>query len=277
MGELWSFVLLFVPIAVLVGIAAASISFSAWNIVVPLLFVGFNFTVYDAITFSVVMDFTNALILTVVYSRNRMVDFRDGMWVIPALVGAGIAFYFSSRYLAQNPEKLKGGIGYLVLLIGIYFIIKAVRDNKAGSNESDPVAGNPGSKVVEFLRRIGKPVMVGATILYGGLGGLVGIGNGTDFVVTLLVFLPGYTLLKATGTGAFMMLVLMGLCAVLFGTHSNPQFLWRYLLLAIPFSSAGVIVASRYTLRLSKAKLYLMVGIAVFTAGLVSSVQSLIL
>ncbi len=279
MGELWSFVLLFVPVAVLVGVASASISFSAWNIVVPLLFVGFNFDVYNAITLSVVMDFTNALVLTVVYSRHQRVNFQDGIrWVIPALAGAGAAFYFSSRYLIRNPESLKGGIGYFVLLIGVYFIFKGVRSLKR-AQENRQVSRNSfvTLKVKEFLQRIGTPVLIGATSLYGVLGGLVGVGSGTNFVVTLLVFLPGYSLLKATGTGAFMMLILMGVCAVLFGIHSSPWFLWRYLLLSVPFSSASAVIASRYTLKLSKEKLFLMVGVAVFSAGLVSAVQSLIL
>ncbi len=280
MGELWGFLLLFAPIAVLVGIAAASISFSAWNIVVPLLFVGFNFNVHDAITLSVIMDLTNAFILTVVFSRHKKVNFQDGIrLVIPALAGAGVAFYFSSRYLIQNPDKLKGGIGYFVLLIGVYFIMKGVQGLKREKGN-----GNQGSKysvvirkAAEFLQRIGTPVLIGATALFGALGGLVGMGSGTNFTVTLLLFLPGYTLSRATGTGAFMMLILMGLCAVLFGMHSSPRFLWRYVLLSVPFSSASAVIASRYTLKLSKDKLHLMVGVAVFFAGVFSSVQSLIL
>ncbi len=281
MGELWGFVLLFAPIAVLVGVAAASISFSAWNIVVPLLFVGFNFNVHDAITLSVIMDLTNAFILTVVFSRHKRVNFQDGIrWVIPALAGAGVGFYFSSRYLTQNPDKLKGGIGYFVLLIGVYFILKGVQGLKrVKGNGTDHGLQNSGvtRKATEFLQRIGTLALIGATALFGALGGLVGMGSGTNFVVTLLLFLPGYTLLKATGTGAFMMLILMGLCSVLFGMHSSPRFLWRYLLLSVPFSSASAAIASRYTLKLSKDKLHLMVGVAVFFAGIFSSVQSIIL
>ncbi len=281
MGELWGFAMLFVPIAVLVGVAAASISFSAWNIVVPLLFAGFNFGVHDAITLSIIVDLTDALILTVIFSRHRMVNFRDGIrWVIPALTGACIAFYFSNRYLIQNPDVLKGGIGYFVLFVGVSFILKGIRGLKnAGENDPDPVSESSvfTRKATEFLRRIGVPVLIGATSTYGVLAGLVGVGNGTTFVITLLVFLPGYTLSKATGTGAFMMLVLMAACAGLFGVHSNPGFLWRYILFTVPFSSAGAIIASKYTLKLSRDKLHLTVGAAVFLAGLVSSVQSFIL
>jgi len=281
MGDLWSFALLFVPIAVLVGVAAASISFSAWNIIVPLLFVGFNFGVHDAITLSIIIDLTDAFILTVAFSRHRKVSFRDGIrWVMPALAGAGFAFYFSNRYLTGNPEMLKGGIGYFVLFIGVYFILKGVRGlrraREYGSN-LDSQSSVFTRKATEFLQRIGVPVMIGVNSIYGVLGGLVGIGSGTNFVVTLLVFLPGYTLSKATGTGAFMMLILMAVCASLFGMQSHPGFLWRYILLTVPFSSAGTIIASKYTLKLSKEKLHLMVGAAVFCAGFVSSVQSFIL
>ncbi|MBD3351702.1 MAG: TSUP family transporter [Candidatus Lokiarchaeota archaeon] len=288
---MWEFALLFIPLAILIGVAAASISFTAWNIVVPLAFVGLKFPVYDAIFLSIIIDLVDSLILTVIYAKNGRVDFKDGLkWALPTLIGAGIAYVFSEDFLTGNPDMLKGGVSYFVMIIGATFLIRGIKGIKKTKNTdiSSPSESH-GNKIKHLdneedkkkKTNLSKKWIVPAIVLgmgvSGALGGLVGMGSGTNFVVILLIFIPAYDLATATGTGAFLMFLLMALCAILFVGYIDISFLGVYLLISVTFSAIGTLIAAKFAVTLSKEKLNLAVGIVVLIAAIASSIQSIFL
>jgi hypothetical protein len=59
-ASLGLFAAIMVPLAILIGFATASVGFTCWSIVVPLLWVGFGIDVYDALFTAVATDWLNA-------------------------------------------------------------------------------------------------------------------------------------------------------------------------------------------------------------------------
>lgn len=281
MVEFWVFVLIFIPMALLIGVATASISFTAWNIVVPLVFVGFNFEIYNALFISILIDLVDSLILTIIYAKNKRVNFKDGwIWSIPTLIGALLSFYFiSESFLTNNPEFLRGSIGYILLILGFFFILKGykgIKKSKVQTTDLSPTSENPPSQKKTMAKSLTILIVIAGMFVSGGLGGAVGIGNGTNFVLLLMIFIPGYDLAKATGTGCFLMFLLMIICAILFMGFVDFAFLWPYILVAIIFSSIGTTISAKYAVKLSKDKLTLMVGIVITVAALVGTIQAII-
>lgn len=54
------FAAIMAPLAIVIGFATASVGFTCWSIVVPLLWVGFEIDVYDSLFTSIATDCTNS-------------------------------------------------------------------------------------------------------------------------------------------------------------------------------------------------------------------------
>ncbi len=122
----------------LIGVAAGTIGFTAFLLAVPLLFVGFDFLPQEAIFISAAVDCTNALlILGLSYLKREdavspllpkfSLHFRALLFVGSiAIVCCCTCLVFSARILELSKTRLKGGIGYVLLVIGALFILKGV-------------------------------------------------------------------------------------------------------------------------------------------------------
>ncbi len=291
--ELGVYALIFLPLAIMIGVAAATIGFTAWNIFVPLAFVGMGFAIWDALFISVVVDMVDAVILTIVYSRKGKVDFRQGgAYAVLAVVAALLAAWFTIGFLPANTNLLKGGVGYIVMVIGAGFFLRGRKGLKkqklmqAGNLVETAIQPNPGTpqnlpenapKVKKFLPfRVQVALMVIGVGLSGFIGGLLGIGSGMNFVLLFMIIL-GFDTLKATGTGCFIMAILMGVVGSVFVWLVNLGSLWPYLFIAVAFSAVGTLVGVHFVLKISEVKLNFVVGSIVILAATVATVQSFML
>jgi hypothetical protein len=285
MVDLWVFILIFIPLAILIGIAAAAISFTAWNLIVPLVFLAFGFGIYESIFLSIVVDLFNAFILTIIYGKHKRIDFREGfLYAIPAIIGAALAFFIAQDFVEQNSDLLKGGVGYVIIILGISFIQRGRKELKAerssqnmGESPIETIQKEPSTPKRIFPPKVALALAIALSAVSGALAGLLGIGSGFNFVLIFLIFIPGYELPKATATGVFIMFLLMLFCSALFYSYVDLTALWIYIVIAVSFSVVGTLIAVKYTLKLSKAKLSFVVGIIMIIAASVASIQSLLL
>ena len=281
------YALIFLPLALMIGVATSTIGFTAWSIFVPLAFVGMNFFLWDALFISVLVDLIDATILTVIYNRNGKVNFKQGgIYAVIAVVAAIFGVVLAFEFLPKNQNLLRGGVGYVVMLIGLGFFLrgrKGLQKQKTAQLETDEMKGTS-QNVYEnrseiqrlFSRRMQIILMVIGVGLSGLLAGLLGIGSGMNFVLLFMIILS-FDTRQATGTGCFIMAILMGVVGGMFFQLVNLTLLWPYLIIAGGFSAIGTLVGSHYVLKISEIKLNFVVGTIVIIAAVVSTVQSFLL
>lgn len=283
MISLGLFALIFIPMILIIGIAASTISFTSWSLVVPLLFGGFGFSLYDTLFFAIVIDLLNGMILSFRYGKIKQVDYKLAMIAsIPMLIGALGGFFFLREKFLANTETLKGGIGYLVLLVSLIFIWKGWKETQSApmteyphetapdllqSPERDTLATKLPKKLSIFLLIIG-------IVISGSLGGLVGAGSGMNYALLFMIFL-GFDIMQATGTSSLLMAIVMLVALFLFLPLANLPLIWPYLLIAISFTFIGTNLGLKYALQMSRAKLNYLVGGALFATGVIAIFEAI--
>lgn len=288
--ELGMYALIFLPLAIMIGLATATIGFTAWSIFVPLAFVGMGFPLWDALFVSVIVDLVDAAILTVIYSRKGKVDFKQGgIYAVIAVAGALLGVLLAFEFLPANQNLLRGGVGYAVMLIGLGFFLrgrKGLKKQKLAqigsgmevSTQADPETRQELSDSSPKTRKLFTPkmqviLMIIGVVLSGLVAGLLGIGSGMNFVLLFMIILS-FDTRRATGTGCFIMAILMCVVGCVFAPLVNIVVVWPYLAIAVGFSAVGTLVGAHYALKISEVKLNFVVGTIVIIAATVSTVQS---
>ena len=279
------FALIFIPMVIVIGIAASTISFTSWSLVVPLLFGGFGFSIFDTLFFAIIIDLINGIILTYRYGKIKQVDYKLALSAsIPMLFGAFIGFFFFEQAIVSNSEAFKGGMGYLVILISLIFILKGKRDSKNTINEEIPhktlpnlpqISQNSPSSII-LPKKVSIFLLIIGVIISGGLGGAMGVGSGMNYAFLFMIFL-GYDLRRATGTSSLMMALVMLAALFMFLPQVDIPLIWPYLLIGIIFSFIGTNLGLKYTLQLPQAKLNYMVGGALLIAGVIAIIQAVVI
>jgi len=281
MAEFWLFLIEAIPLAILIGIAAACIGYTAWGIMVPLLFVGFGFGIFDAIVLSLIIDFVNSIILTGIYSKKGKVDFKEGTkWGVLALASAIVAAFFAVGWLTANENFLRGSIAYIFFLLSAFFIFRGYNIGKRDSAKDDVEAEE--KKVIEFSDKMKTIIMIVGVSGSGVLSGLLGIGSGANYTLLFIFVLGaerGFDTLKATGTSCYIMGLVTVFLVIFFSSLGlvDFAFILPYLIVGIIFSAIGTVIGTNITLKVSESKLNYVVGIAIFITALVATVQALIL
>ncbi|KAJ5079444.1 membrane transporter protein [Anaeramoeba ignava] len=140
------FVLIFAPLDIIIGIGTAIIGITAWGIVVPLCFLGWQLGVFNSVFLSFFMDFIDSLysftmLMIFIKRKNRrakelnnknieQIDLRLGpaLRFIPVIIGATLLGLFLAKdYLKSYTSFLEGGIGYFMLVFAAAFFYKAFR------------------------------------------------------------------------------------------------------------------------------------------------------
>lgn len=285
MISLWVFALIFIPMVIIIGIAASTISFTSWSLVVPLLFGGFGFGIYESIFFAIALDLLNGIVLSFRYAQIKQVNFKLALISsIPMLIGAFGGFFLLQEKILANSEILKGGIGYLVLVISLLFLWKGKKDTKMQRFEegNDDMSENPAinseSSIspLKIPRKLAIFLLVIGIIISGALGGVVGSGSGMNYALLFMVFLNS-DLMRATGTSSFMMAIVMMVALFLFMPLVDISLIWRYLLIGIIFTFIGTNIGLKYALQMSRAKLNYMVGFALLGTGVIAIIQAIVL
>ncbi|MCF2141792.1 MAG: TSUP family transporter [Candidatus Lokiarchaeota archaeon] len=109
-------------------------------------------------------------------------------------------------------------------------------------------------------------------VVSGILGGSIGIGSGMNFTL-LFILLLGMEHLRATGTGSFLMMILMALATLLFYPLVIISNIWQYLVIGISFSAIGTIIGAKFTIKLQKSMLSYLVSGTLLIIGIFALVQ----
>lgn len=283
--------MIFFPLSFLIGIAASAIGFTAWSLIVPVLFVLFDFNLYLTIYISLLVDFGNAVVMTLIAAKKHRVDIRQGLklGVIACLVVIP-GIYVGTTFIPQNTDFFKGSVGIFNLLLGIIFIL---RGYKKGKNEKANNQGmDQGSKENMDSKRethtIKKPSnSVRTKLIYLGVAfmaiqtGLIGIGGGMGYAIFLMLCLS-FSTLRATGTA-----MLITCCAafvasfgILFQIPNGiimDNDVIKIICFIVGMSALGTIVGARIAYSLSEQKVNYLIGGIVIFASLLATAQGLVL
>ncbi|WLV23891.1 sulfite exporter TauE/SafE family protein [Aciduricibacillus chroicocephali] len=170
---------------------------------------------------------------TISNSRNGLVDFRLGFYLISGSVPGGIFGSWLSRYIQMENFPLYFGV--LLLLISLLFLIEM----KSGEEKIDHGKGILRILVVngtEYRYRISwlKPFFI--AFFVGTLSGLFGIGGGS-MIVPSLILLFGVPAHIAIATSLFMIIFSSGVGAI---THiALGHIPWHYTLYVVPGAIIG--------------------------------------
>jgi len=308
-ANFWLFVIEAIPLAILIGVASATIGYTAWSIVVPLLFVGFGFNVFDALFVSLCTDFIDTSVLTYRYAKKQKVNLKLGaIYGRPGVAAAIIGSIFAYTLLPANQNLLRGGVAYVFLLMGFIFFLRARGMQKkdkanaaspksntanevinssvtasqitavdAGTNQMNP---NPQKKGFQIPENLTKTIMILGVAISGLLSGLMGIGGGSNFTMLFMFVLGakyGFDTLRSTGTGCFVMLMVSATLSIVFGALSDILTSIPYLAIIAVFAVIGTIIGLRIAFKVKEFTLNYIISAAIVTAAIVSTVQSMLL
>ncbi|MHA1645954.1 MAG: sulfite exporter TauE/SafE family protein [Promethearchaeota archaeon] len=335
--DLWLFIIIFIPLALLIGIATASISFTSWTLIVPLLYIGLGFEIYDALYFAILIDLFDSLILTIFYSKRNYIDYKLVIKsVIPMLFGAICGYFVLKNKFISNAGMFKGSLSYFILIISYFFFkngkkeLKKSKQNKGHKEqEENQKTEKKSEKIIaqeiknskfhfinhfqqffhshpngeirkrlklrfenRFSGRFNKRLKTGdftslpdstrysvifvGIFISGMLGGSFGIGSGMNFTL-LFIFLLRMEHLKATGTGSFLMMILMVFAAIFYFPFVNFATILPNLLIAIVFSGIGTAIGAKYALKLKRYALNYLVSGTLLFIGIFALIQKIFL
>ncbi|GAB4315172.1 MAG: hypothetical protein Kow0069_16890 [Promethearchaeota archaeon] len=277
-----------VPVGLLVGVACGVVGYSAWPLVVPLTFVVGGHGLYESILTSVLVDLLNSALLAVTSARRGDVDVKEasrlgGLSVVGVLAGAAVAFVLLDRFT----DLFRGGVGYVNLLLGAFFVHRGLRERKREAAATSPAPGDPaadggrGDSMLSRWRDSMSPEQRRqATLAFctvnAFLVGVIGFGGGFN-VVLFLVVLLGIPPLRAVGTAMLYAVVVLSALAVAylaFLRFTLPT--WPLVLAFGAFSAVGLLLGTSFAKRLPEWGLYALIGVVVVVTGIAATFQALI-
>jgi uncharacterized membrane protein YfcA len=282
-----------VPLSLFIGIAASAIGFTAWPLIVPILFALFGFNLYLTILTSLLVDCGNALVITLTALRHQQIDVKKGLllscfaaiWIV-----AGIAL--GKTFIPNNEDLFRGSAGIVAIIIGILFLLKGFKTGRqekklpesgnqlaglnqdAGTATSSKSSTNKSSGLKPFLIYPGVAFMAFQV-------GLVGIGGGMGYAIFLMLFLA-FPIVKATGTAMLMTFcsTILAACGIFFqipeSVFLRPA-IKELILLIVILSMIGTWVGAKIAYSLSEQKVNYLIGSIVIIAGVIATIQKYII
>jgi uncharacterized membrane protein YfcA len=251
------------------GIAASVIGFTAWPLVVPVLFVLFGVDIYLTIFISLLIDCGNALVMTMIAARNGRVLLRQGVFLAAfALPWIFAGILIGRTFIPQNEDYFRGSAGYLIMLLGVLFIIRAFKRNKRTPEPKDILTPRYRFRFV--------PLLAGVAAMAFQVG-LVGIGGGMGYAVFLMLCISA-PVLTATGTAMLMTLISTVFASILIffqipDTGFDHEIFRLGLPMMMPASMTGTVIGSKIAYSVSEAKLNFFIGVVVVCAGLAAALH----
>jgi len=183
-----------VPLSLFIGIAASAIGFTAWPLVVPVLFILCGFDLYLTLFSSLLVDCGNAFVMTLVAAKHRQINIRRGfLLAVFALLWIAGGILVGKVFIPGNEDFFRGSAGIMTIIIGISFIIKGFKNKPARSSipdsDNDPVNGNRQADTVNkpekgFRRYL---IYAGVALMAFHIG-FFGIGGGMGYAIFLMMF-----------------------------------------------------------------------------------------
>jgi uncharacterized protein len=225
----------------------------------PILTLHFGIPIRQAIGTSLVAVITTSAASSSVHLQRHTTDIRLGMTLeLATALGAAVMAYLVGYF---NRSVLEGLFAAFLLYSSITILSK---QSKFSSDESSPPAPN-GEVVIPPYEPQHFPLGLGASLIAGGLSGLLGIGGGPIKVPVMFLFM-NVPLMVATATSNFMIGVTAAASAIVYYRRGDiqPQ-------IAAPLA-VGVFVGSVLGARLAprvhtRIVVYLLVAVMLYLAG----------
>jgi uncharacterized protein len=245
------------------GILGAMTGIGGGVLISPILALHFGIPIRQAIGTSLVAVITTSAASSSVHLQRHTTDIRLGMTLeLATSLGAAVTAYLVAYF---NRNALEGLFAGFLLYSSITILVRGGKIK----DQDEPLANNTGIKngetVIPPYEPQRYPLGLGASLVAGGLSGLLGIGGGPIKVPVMYIFM-NVPLMVATATSNFMVGVTAAASAVVYYRRGD-----ILVEIAAPLA-VGVFLGSLLGARLAprihtKYVVYLLVAIMLYLAG----------
>jgi len=274
-------------LSLFIGIAASAIGFTAWPLVVPVLFILCGFDLYLTLFSSLLVDCGNALVMTVIAKKNNCLDVRRGILLgIFAVFWVVAGFAVGRVFIPGNEDLFRGSAGVITIFIGLSFVVRGIKNKPEGMHAGNSAISGE-TNICPPAAAAPKKDGVRHRLVYAGVAvmgfhiGFLGIGGGMGYAISLMLFLS-YPVLKATGTAMLITLcstlVAAGLMFVHIPAGTFEQLSFQWLIPAmVMLSMTGTLCGAKIAYSLTSRQINFLIGGVVVAAGLLAAFQKYIL
>ncbi len=250
---------LLVVLGFFAGLLGALTGIGGGILLTPVLALNFGVPIRQAIGTSLVAVITTSAASSSVHLQRHTTDIRLGMTLeLATALGAAVTAYLVGYF---NRSALEGLFAGFLLYSAITILAKGGKVKP--TDESSPALN--GETVIPPYEPKRYPLGLGASLIAGGLSGLLGIGGGPIKVPVMYLFMD-VPLIVATATSNFMIGVTAAASAIVYYRRGDIQ-----VDLAAPLA-VGVFMGSLLGARLAprihtKIVVYLLVAIMLYLSG----------
>ncbi len=237
-----------------VGIFVSTSSGTAGTLLIPFLTLVFGYSTYDIIGTSLAVDCMIGISASIIYLKHKNIEIKSAIYlVIFGVIGAIIG----SQFTSSTPEiGLKSLIGFVLIFIGINFVINGVQKNLDFFNSKINFAYLRKNKTLSFS-------LLG--IIIGIVSGFIGLGS-SRMMAVVLIFVIGYRFHQAIGTSMIMMVFVAGTGAVSHSLNGNINL--NLVAIAGIGAAIGALIGSTFAHRINEEKLARFAGMIITGIGL---------
>lgn len=240
------------------GLLGALTGIGGGVLLTPILALHFGVPIRQAIGTSLVAVITTSAASSSVHLQRHTTDIRLGMTLeLATSFGAAVTAYVVGYF---NRDILEG------LFAGFLLYSSVIILSRGGKvKHEEPSTGNNGETVIPPYEPRNYPLGLAASLLAGGLSGLLGIGGGPIKVPVMYIFM-NVPLMVATATSNFMIGVTAAASAIVYYRRGD-----ILVEIAAPLAVGvffGSLLGARVAPRIrTKYVVYLLVGIMFYLAG----------
>jgi uncharacterized membrane protein YfcA len=242
------------------GLLGAMTGIGGGVLISPILALHFGIPIREAIGTSLVAVITTSAASSSVHLQRHTTDIRLGMTLeLATSLGAAVTAYLVGYF---NRNVLEGLFTGFLLYSSVTILL---RGGRVKNEVQEPPAASNGETVIPPYEPQRYPLGLGASLIAGGLSGLLGIGGGPIKVPVMYLFM-NVPLMVATATSNFMVGVTAAASAIVYYRRGD-------ILVGIAAPLAvGVFLGSLLGARLAprirtKYVVYLLVAIMLYLAG----------
>jgi uncharacterized membrane protein YfcA len=242
------------------GLLGAMTGIGGGVLISPILALHFGIPIREAIGTSLVAVITTSAASSSVHLQRHTTDIRLGMTLeLATSLGAAVTAYLVGYF---NRNVLEGLFAGFLLYSSVTILL---RGGRVKNEVQEPPAASNGETVIPPYEPQRYPLGLGASLIAGGLSGLLGIGGGPIKVPVMYLFM-NVPLMVATATSNFMVGVTAAASAIVYYRRGD-------ILVGIAAPLAvGVFLGSLLGARLAprirtKYVVYLLVAIMLYLAG----------
>jgi len=251
--------ILLVVLGFFAGLLGALTGIGGGVLLTPILALHFGIPIRQAIGTSLVAVITTSAASSSVHLQRHTTDIRLGMTLeLATSFGAAVTAYLVGYF---NRSVLEGLFAGFLLYSAITILVRHGKIKAA----DEPLPATNGEALIPPYEPQRYPLGLAASLVAGGLSGLLGIGGGPIKVPVMFIFM-NVPLMVATATSNFMIGVTAAASAIVYYRRGD---------ILIPYAAplaVGVFVGSLLGARLaprihSKVVMYLLVAIMFYLSG----------